>query len=142
MGSGQPCLRELGRLHVRRHHAGQGQGSGGTVAKELYASDEELQDGVDTQTIFPLNQKMLASDAFADTPVKFFSGQTANKDVYIPAENAYEGYTYSPFTTYYYSELTKAMVSIIDGSKSGSEALDDLQGTMTDYAKAQGFTVK
>jgi multiple sugar transport system substrate-binding protein len=34
------------------------------------------------------------------------------------------------------------MVSIIDGSKSGSDALDDLQGTMTDYAKAQGFTVK
>jgi multiple sugar transport system substrate-binding protein len=113
-----------------------------TVAKELYASDEELKDGVDTQTIFPLNQKVLTADWFATTPVEFFSGQTANQDVYIPAENAYEGYTYSPFTTYYYSELTKAMVSIIDKSKTGSEAMDDLQTTMEDYAKAQGFTVE
>jgi multiple sugar transport system substrate-binding protein len=113
-----------------------------TVAKELYASDEELKDGVDTQTIFPLNQKVLTADWFATTPVKFFNGQTANQEVYIPAENAYEGYTYSPFTTYYYSELTKSMLTIIDKSKTGSQALDDLQKTMEDYAKAQGFTVK
>ena len=113
-----------------------------TVAKTLYASDEALKDGVDTQTIFPLNQKVLTSEAFATTPVAFFNGQQANGEVYIPAENAYEGYTYSPFTTYYYSELTKSMLSIIDGSKTGSEALDELQSTMTDYAKAQGFEVK
>ena len=31
---------------------------------------------------------------------------------------------------------------MIDGSKTGEQALDDLQGTMTDYAKAQGFTVE
>ncbi|WP_228508727.1 ABC transporter substrate-binding protein [Herbiconiux sp. VKM Ac-1786] len=113
-----------------------------TVAKELYASPEELQDGIDTQTIFPLNQQVLASQAFADAPIEFFNGQKANGEVYIPAENEYPGYTYSPFTTYYYSELTKAMVTMIDGSKTGEQALDDLQGTMTDYAKAQGFTVE
>ncbi|MGD8169495.1 ABC transporter substrate-binding protein [Herbiconiux sp. P16] len=112
------------------------------VAKELYASPEELQDGIDTQTIFPLNQQILTSQAFADAPIEFFNGQKANGEVYIPAENAYPGYTYSPFTTYYYSELTKSMVSIIDGSKTGDQALDDLQATMTDYAKAQGFTVE
>ena len=50
-----------------------------TVAKTLYASDEELKDGVDTQTIFPLNQKVLTSDAFATTPVAFFNGQTGQR---------------------------------------------------------------
>ncbi len=113
-----------------------------TVAMELYASQEELQDGIDTQTIFPLNQQVLTSQSFADAPIAFFNGQKANGEVYIPAENAYPGYTYSPFTTYYYSELTKSMVSIIDGSKTGPQALDDLQSTMTEYAKSQGFTVK
>jgi len=113
-----------------------------TVAKELYASDAELKDGVDTQTIFPLSKSVLDAEWFSSTPVAFFNGQKANGEVYIPAENAYKGYTYSPFTTYYYSELTKAMVTIIKQTSTGEKALDDLQSTMSTYAKAQGFTVQ
>ena len=32
----------------------------------------------------------------------FFGGQQANKEVYVPAANAYKGMTYTPFGQYYY----------------------------------------
>ncbi len=60
------------------------------VAMELYADEASLEDGWKTQTIFPLNQNVLKSDEFVNAEVEFFDGQTANKDIYVPAENAYQ----------------------------------------------------
>jgi len=74
--------------------------------------------------------------------VDFFNGQTANKDIYIPAENNYKGFNYSPFSVYYYAQLQAEIVKINAGKISGSQAATDLQATMVKYAKSQGFTVK
>lgn len=112
------------------------------VAKGLYADDASLTDGWKTQTIFPLNQGVLKSDAFINNKVDFFNGQTANKDIYIPAENAYAGATYSPFTVYYYAQLQAEIVKINAGKTTGDQAATDLQATMVKYAKSQGFTVQ
>ncbi|WP_407344881.1 extracellular solute-binding protein [Pengzhenrongella phosphoraccumulans] len=112
------------------------------VATGLYADPASLEDGWKTQTIFPLNQDVLTSDAFTNNEVEFFNGQTANKDVYIPAENSYEGFNYSPFSVYYYAQLQAAVVKINAGEITGSQAATDLQATMVTYAKGQGFTVK
>lgn len=112
------------------------------VAKGLYADDASLTDGWKTQTIFPLNQNVLKSDAFINNKVDFFSGQTANKDIYIPAENAYQGFNYSPFTVYYYAQLQAETVKINSGEINGEQAATELQNTMVTYAKSQGFTVK
>jgi multiple sugar transport system substrate-binding protein len=112
------------------------------VAKGLYADDASLTDGWKTQTIFPLNQNVLKSDAFINNNVDFFGGQTANKDIYIPAENAYKGFNYSPFTVYYYAQLQAETVKINSGEISGEQAATELQNTMVTYAKSQGFTVK
>ncbi|UKA56808.1 ABC transporter substrate-binding protein [Arthrobacter sp. FW306-2-2C-D06B] len=112
------------------------------VAKGLYADDASLTDGWKTQTIFPLNQNVLKSDAFTNNAVDFFGGQTANKDIYIPAENAYKGFNYSPFSVYYYAQLQAETVKINAGKVSGDEAATELQGIMVNYAKSQGFTVK
>jgi multiple sugar transport system substrate-binding protein len=112
------------------------------VAKGIYADDASLTDGWKTQTIFPLNQGVLKSDAFINNPVDFFNGQTANKDIYIPAENNYKGFNYSPFSVYYYAQLQAQIVKINAGKISGSQAATDLQATMVKYAKSQGFTVK
>ena len=112
------------------------------MAKGLYADDASLTDGWKTQTIFPLNQGVLKSDAFVNNKVDFFNGQTANKDIYIPAENAYEGSTYSPFSVYYYAQLQAQIVKINAGKTTGEQAATDLQATMVKYAKGQGFTVK
>ncbi|MBT0772583.1 extracellular solute-binding protein [Kineosporia sp. J2-2] len=113
-----------------------------TVAMGLYADEASLTDGWKTQTIFPLNQTVLKSDEFVNAKIDFFDGQTANKDIYVPAENAYAGATYSPFTVYYYAQLQAQLVKLFAGQTTGDQAATDLQATMVEYAKSQGFNVR
>ncbi|TIH31230.1 extracellular solute-binding protein [Subtercola vilae] len=112
-----------------------------TVAKGLYADADSLADGWKNQVIFPLNTSVLSSQEFIDNKSAFFSGQTANKDVYIPAETAYKGAVYSPITVYYYAQLTAAIAKINQGQISGSDAATQLQKDIVTYAQGQGFTV-
>lgn len=112
------------------------------VALGVYADDASLKDGWENQIIFPLNLKVLDDPAFADSEVAFFGGQQANKEVYIPAANAYQGMTYTPIGQYFYSAMTKQIAAIDDGSATGSQAADALQEDVVKYATEQGFTVK
>ena len=112
------------------------------VAKELYADQASLEDGWKNQIIFPLNQDVITSDAFVNNKSAFFDGQTANKDVYIPALEAYAGSTYSPFANNFYAEFTTQITAMNNGEKSGSEAADDLQTAMETYAEQQGFSLQ
>ena len=111
------------------------------VALGLYADDASLTDGWKTQTIFPLNQGVLKSGEFVGAKVDFFNGQTVNKDIYVPAENAYQGAVYSPFTVYYYAQLQAQIVKINNGGTTGEQAATGLQNQLVQYAKTQGFTV-
>jgi multiple sugar transport system substrate-binding protein len=112
------------------------------VAFGVYADDASLKDGWQNQIIFPLNVNVLNDPEFINFAVPFFDGQTANKDVYVPAANAYKGMTYTPFGQYYYSAFTKQIAAINDGTATGSQAADALQADVVAYAKEQGFTVK
>ncbi|HEX5858802.1 MAG TPA: extracellular solute-binding protein [Microbacterium sp.] len=112
------------------------------VAFGVYADQASLDDGWQNQIIFPLNVNVLDSDEFLNYEVPFFGGQQANKDVYVPAANAYTGMTYTPLGQFYYSELTKQIAAIQEGSATGSEAADALQEAVVAYAEEQGFTVK
>ncbi|WP_328855540.1 extracellular solute-binding protein [Microbispora hainanensis] len=112
------------------------------VAYGLYADDESLTDGWTNQIIFPLNLKALNSPDFVNLKVKFFDGQQANKEVYVPAANAYTGMTYAPFGQYYFDAMTKQISAVIDGSITGAQAADRIQEDVVNYAKEQGFTVK
>jgi len=112
------------------------------VALGLYADDASLKDGWQTQTIFPLNQSVLKSDDFLNAKIDFFNGQTVNKDIYVPAENAYKGAVYSPFTVYYYAQLQAQIAKINQGQTTGSQAATDLQTQIVTYAKQQGFTAQ
>ena len=111
------------------------------VAFGVYADPKSLDEGWKNQIIFPLNVNVLDSPEFQDYKVPFFDGQQANKEVYVPAANAYKGMTYTPLGQYYYSALTKQIAAINDGSATGSEAADALQADVVAYAKEQGFTV-
>jgi multiple sugar transport system substrate-binding protein len=111
------------------------------VAFGIYADDDSLRDGWENQIIFPLNQGVLNSDEFINAEVGFFNGQQANKEVYVPAANAYKGFTYSPFAQFYYASFTEALAAINAGEQTGSEAMDELQQKLVDYAVEQGFTV-
>lgn len=111
------------------------------VAFGVYADQASLDEGWQQQIIFPLNANVLSSPEFQDYEVPFFSGQQANKEVYVPAADAYTGMTYTPLGQYYYTALTNQIAAIIDGSVTGSEAADALQADVVAYAEEQGFTV-
>ncbi|WP_433499446.1 extracellular solute-binding protein [Sphaerimonospora sp. CA-214678] len=112
------------------------------AAYGLYADEESLTDGWTNQIIFPLNLKALNDPAFVDLKVSFFDGQQANKEVYVPAANAYEGVTYSPFGQYYFEAMTKQISAVIEGSVTGAQAADRIQEDVANYAGEQGFTVQ
>lgn len=112
------------------------------VAFGVYADDASLKDGWVNQIIFPLNVNALKDPEFIDLKSKFFGGQQANKEVYIPAANGYKGMTYTPIGQYYYSAITKQIAAMNDGSITGSQAADALQKDVAKYATEQGFTVK
>ncbi|WP_405088441.1 ABC transporter substrate-binding protein [Microbispora sp. NBC_01389] len=112
------------------------------AAYGLYADDESLTDGWTNQIIFPLNLKALDDPEFVDLKVSFFDGQQANKEVYVPAANAYKGMTYSPFGQYYFDAMTKQIGAVIEGSVTGAQAADRVQEDVANYAKEQGFTVQ
>ena len=111
------------------------------VAKGIYADPASLEEGWKKQIIFPLNQSVLKSTEFAENKTDFFSGQQANKEVYLPAENAYKGTVYSPITTYYYAQLQAELAKINAGKATGDQAADELQANIVKYAKSQGFNV-
>ena len=81
------------------------------VAFGVYADQASLDDGWQNQIIFPLNVNVLDSDEFLNYEVPFFDGQQANKDVYVPAANAYTGMTYTPLGQFYYSTLTEQIAA-------------------------------
>jgi multiple sugar transport system substrate-binding protein len=112
------------------------------VAFGIYADEASLTDGWTNQVIFPLNLNALDDPAFVDLAVEFFGGQQANKDVYVPAANAYEGFTYSPLQQYYYDAMTEQLGAVNEGSITGSEAADRLHDDVVGYAEEQGFTVQ
>jgi multiple sugar transport system substrate-binding protein len=112
------------------------------VALGLDADPASLENGWKNLVIFPLNQTVLKSKEIADYPLDFFGGQKAYGEVYIPAENGYKGFTYSPFQVYYYAQLQKQLTAINAGKIDGAGAAEAVQEAVVKYAKQQGFTVK
>jgi multiple sugar transport system substrate-binding protein len=112
------------------------------VAFGVYADEASVTDGWKNQVIFPLKLSVLNSPDFVDYKVPFFNGQQANKEVYVPAANAYTGMTYTPFGQYYYDAFTEQLAAINEGSATAAEAADRLQEDVVAYAKEQGFTVQ
>jgi multiple sugar transport system substrate-binding protein len=111
------------------------------VAKGIYADPESLEEGWKKQIIFPLSKTVQDSEEFINNKSEFFNGQTANKDVYIPAGNAYKGTVYAPVQVYYYAQLQAQLAKINTGKTTGDQAADDLQAEIVKYAKGQGFNV-
>jgi len=60
----------------------------------------------------------------------------------IPAAEAYQGVTYSPFGQYYFDAMTKQVSALIQGSVTAEQAADRLHEDVVAYAKEQGFTVQ
>jgi multiple sugar transport system substrate-binding protein len=111
------------------------------VAKGIYADPTSLEEGWKKQIIFPLSKTVQDSADFINNKSEFFNGQTANKEVYVPAGNAYKGTVYAPIQVYYYAQLQAQLAKINGGKTTGDQAADDLQAEIVRYAKSQGFKV-
>ncbi|HEY5222612.1 MAG TPA: extracellular solute-binding protein [Microbacteriaceae bacterium] len=111
------------------------------VAMGLYGSEQAVKNGVNIASQFPLNVPQQKADWYVNQKVPFFSGQQANKEVYIPAAAGYQGFSYSPFTPYYYAQFTEVLTDLISGKQTGAQAADSLQNILVSYAKSQGLTV-
>jgi multiple sugar transport system substrate-binding protein len=108
------------------------------VAIQLFGDEDQTTIGAH----FPQHLKAQKADWFINAEDPFFGGQTANKDVWIPAAEGYKGTQYSPFQSYYYAQLTTQLNKINDGSTTSDQALTALQDAIKTYATSQGFTVK
>ncbi|MDR7187131.1 multiple sugar transport system substrate-binding protein [Microbacterium trichothecenolyticum] len=112
------------------------------VASELFGTEEAWQIGIEQGALFPTYLPVLESDYFVELEYPFFGGQKINKDVFLEAAAAYEGFTFSPFQTFAYDKLTEAQASVLQGTSTIDDALDTYQKALEDYATAQGFTLK
>lgn len=112
------------------------------VAKEIFGTEEAWQVGIEEGALFPTYRPVLESDYFVELEYPFFGGQKINKDVFLEAAAAYEGFTFSPFQTFAYDQLTEAQASILQGSATIDDALATYQQALEDYAVAQGFELK
>jgi ABC-type glycerol-3-phosphate transport system substrate-binding protein len=112
------------------------------VAMSIFGNEEGMNLGVDEGALFPSYAPVLDSQDFADKEYEFFGGQQINKDVFLEAAAGYEGATFSPFQNYAYDQLTEQIYAMVQGEKDSSQALDDLQASLEQYATEQGFTIK
>ena len=114
-----------------------------TVAKEVFGTEAAWKVGIEKGALFPLWKPILESDYFTNLAYPFFGGQKINQDVFLKASQGYKGFTWSPFQNFAYDKLTEeANAAIVQKTKSTDDAIDNLQNTVVDYAKAQGFAVK
>ena len=107
----------------------------------IFGTMAAWQIGVEQAALFPTYLPMLTSDYFKNLQYPFFNGQEINNDVFLAAAQGYSGVTYSPFTTYYYTQLTQANSDMVQGKVTSDQALDNVQQNIVQYAKQQGFTV-
>ena len=112
------------------------------VASELFADPASLDYGAKNNIIFPLNATYNKSATFVNLPYPFFNNQVVNKEVFVPALQAYTGLPASPFQDYFYDQLNAASVSMIGGRVTSSAALGTMQADLVTYAKGKGYTVK
>ena len=110
----------------------------------LYADTASLTDGwTDADDLPAQPERAEVRRRSSTNKIDFFSGQTANKDVYVPAENAYKGVIYSPFTVYYYAQLQAQIDEDQRGQdRRATRRRPTCRRSMVKYAKSQGFTVQ
>jgi multiple sugar transport system substrate-binding protein len=92
------------------------------------------------QLLFPAKVSLLNDPAFKDLKSEFYGNTPVNGVFVEAAAQVAPGFQFSPVQTFVVSELKKEVAA---SAKSGdiSGALDRVQKSVVEYAKAQGFTV-
>lgn len=111
------------------------------VAKGVFNTEAAWKIGIEQGALFPLWKPILDSDYFKNLAYPFFGGQQINKDVFLAAAAGYKGFTFSPFQNYAFDQQTQQLYDMAQGKQDASTALDNLQNSLVQYAKQQGFKV-
>ncbi|BCB90141.1 ABC transporter substrate-binding protein [Phytohabitans suffuscus] len=111
------------------------------VAMEIFGADKDAwRIGIDEAFLFPTATPILEWDYFVDKEYEFFGGQKVN-EVFVPAYNGIGEFQWSPFNSYYFSQLTTNLNQAVEKKASWTGALDTAQRNITTYAAQQGFKV-
>lgn len=111
------------------------------VAMEIFGTNKDAwRIGIDQAFLFPTVTPILDWDYFRGKEYDFFGGQKVN-EVFVPAYNAIGEFHWSPFNSYYFSQLTTAMNQAIEKKSPWPAALDTVQQNVSKYASQQGFKV-
>jgi len=110
------------------------------VVMSLFDTDEARAAQIESQ-IFPAQVAAQADPSFVDQKFDFYGGQELNKEVFIPAQEGYQGVQYSPFSSYLYSTMNTMLPDAVASGESAEDALAAIQAALVDYAKKQGFAV-
>jgi multiple sugar transport system substrate-binding protein len=95
----------------------------------------------DKQFLFPATKALLADSAFRSQQVDFYGGQTVNQIFADISGTVPADYAWSPFQDYVYSTSTDTLGKAMTNKQDLAASLDQLQSTVVNYAKQQGFTV-
>jgi multiple sugar transport system substrate-binding protein len=111
------------------------------VAMELFGANKDAwRIGIDQAFLFPTATPILQWDYFRGKKYDFFGGQKVN-EVFVPAYNGIGEFSWSPFNSYYFNQLTTAVNQAVQKKAPWPAALDTVQQNLTAYASQQGFKV-
>ena len=94
------------------------------------------------QSLFPTNNAVLQSSAFANAKSAFYGGQQVNKLFSQISTTVNTKFEWLPFTDYAYSSFNDTLGDAIAKKGDLSAGLDAWQAALVSYATQQGFTVK
>lgn len=92
--------------------------------------------------LFPSLKSELADPAYSNQKVAFFGGQQVNKLYATASDTVAKDFTWSPFQDYVYTQMQGIMGKALTSKGDLPASLDQVQSTISTYAKSQGFTVQ
>lgn len=95
-----------------------------------------------TSNLFPVTQTTLSSPDWAGFTSDFWGGQETHKIMAEAAQQVDVAFGWSPFTDFVYTTYAEELAAVVAGTTTFEQAMQNVQGKATNYAKEQGFTVQ
>ena len=92
--------------------------------------------------LFPVTQATYANAEWSGYKSDFWGGQETHKVMADAAQQVDVSFGWSPFTDFVYTTYAEEVAAVKAGTTTFEQAMQDLQGKATQYAKDQGFTVQ
>ncbi len=109
------------------------------VAQQIFGTDKAAwKIGLDQAFLFPTVKPILEWSYFQQNKYPFFGGQQVNK-IFGPAYDGVGEFDWNPFNDFVAQQITTAVGQAVSKKSSWADAMDSVQGAVSDYASKQGF---